>query len=96
MVGMVLTMWTGDGSAVQVSRVQPMKLAAMEGLYDGSCGQSLVAFGVLNTDKRPGDDAPAMYGEISIPYGLSLLLTLSCPASTTSCKASWLTSTATK
>ncbi len=73
MVGMVLTMWTGDGSAVQVSRVQPMKLAAMEGLYDGSCGQSLVAFGVLNTDKRPGDDAPAMYGEISIPYGLSLL-----------------------
>lgn len=31
----VCVIWTGDGSAVQVARVQPMKLAAMEGLYDG-------------------------------------------------------------
>ena len=49
-------MWTGDGSAVQVAKVQPMKLAAMEGLYDGKVGQELVGFGILNTDKRPGDD----------------------------------------
>ncbi|MDE6331326.1 MAG: cytochrome ubiquinol oxidase subunit I, partial [Muribaculaceae bacterium] len=54
-------------------RVQPMKLAAMEGLYDGKIGQELVGFGILNTDKRPGDDQPAMYGEVSIPYGLSVL-----------------------
>ncbi|MEG0724887.1 MAG: cytochrome ubiquinol oxidase subunit I [Mucinivorans sp.] len=31
----VCVIWTGDGSAVQVARVQPMKLAAMEGLYEG-------------------------------------------------------------
>ncbi|MDE6334441.1 MAG: cytochrome ubiquinol oxidase subunit I [Muribaculaceae bacterium] len=73
LAGIVFTMWTGDGSAVQVARVQPMKLAAMEGLYDGKVGQELVAFGILNTDKRPGDDSRAISCEISLPYGLSIL-----------------------
>lgn len=73
LVGILATIYTGDGSAVQVARVQPMKLAAMEGLYDGSVGQSLVGFGIVNPDKKPGDDQPALYGEIAIPYGLSVL-----------------------
>lgn len=73
LAGIVLTMWTGDGSAVNVARVQPMKLAAMEGLYDGKVGQELVGFGFVNADKRPGDDQPAIFGEIAIPYGLSVL-----------------------
>ena len=50
-----------------------MKLAAMEGLYDGSRGQSLVAFGLLNPDKQRTDSKPAILGEISIPKGLSIL-----------------------
>ena len=73
LAGIVLTMWTGDGSAVQVSKHQPMKLAAMEGLYAGSEGQSLVAFGIINPDKKPLDDQEAIFAEISIPKGLSLL-----------------------
>lgn len=73
LIGMVFTMWTGDGSAVEVAKVQPMKLAAMEGLYDGKVGQELVGFGIVNTDKRPGDDKKAIFAEISIPYGLSVL-----------------------
>lgn len=73
LIGIVATVWTGDGSAVQVARVQPMKLAAMEGLYDGKVGQELVGFGILNTDKRPGDDQQAIFAEISIPKGLSIL-----------------------
>lgn len=73
LAGIVLTMWTGDGSAVQVSKYQPMKLAAMEGLYAGSEGQSLVAFGIINPDKKPLDDQEAIFAEISIPKGLSLL-----------------------
>lgn len=73
LAGLVLTFWTGDGSAVQVARVQPMKLAAMEGLYDGKVGQELVGFGIVNTDKRPGDNEPAMHFELSLPYGLSVL-----------------------
>ena len=73
LAGIILTMWTGDGSAVQVAKVQPMKLAAMEGLYDGKVGQELVAFGFVNPDKRPGDDLPAIKCEIALPYGLSIL-----------------------
>ena len=73
LAGIVLTMWTGDGSAVQVARVQPMKLAAMEGLYNGSCGQSLVGFGIINPDKERTDGQDAILCEISIPKGLSIL-----------------------
>ncbi len=54
-------------------KVQPMKLAAMEGLYRGKCGQELVGFGLLNTDKRPYDGQDAINYEISIPKGLSIL-----------------------
>lgn len=73
LAGILLTMWTGDGSAVQVTRVQPMKLAAMEGLYDGGYGTPLVAFGIVNPDKKPLDDNEEMLFQISIPKGLSLL-----------------------
>ena len=73
LIGIVFTIWTGDTSAVQVAKVQPMKLAAMEGLYDGQIGQGLVGFGILNTEKQPGDNQEAMKYEISIPYGLSIL-----------------------
>lgn len=71
--GMVMTLYTGDGSAVEVARVQPMKLAAMEGLYDGKVGQELVAFGITNPEKKAGDDLDPMLFEVSIPYGLSIL-----------------------
>lgn len=73
LAGIVFTLWTGDGSAVEVARVQPMKLAAMEGLYNGKVGQELVGFGFVNPDKRPGDDKQAIFCEVSIPYGLSIL-----------------------
>lgn len=67
LTGLLLTMWTGDGSAVQVARTQPMKLAAMEGLYNGSQGQDLVALGFMDTDGA----GPSRI--ITIPRGLSLL-----------------------
>ncbi|MDE7125605.1 MAG: cytochrome ubiquinol oxidase subunit I, partial [Muribaculaceae bacterium] len=72
--GIVLTLWTGHGSAVQVARVQPMKLAAMEGLYRGRCGQDLVGIGILDPEKRPLDGKDPMLMSIDIPYGLSLLV----------------------
>ncbi|MBD5228234.1 MAG: cytochrome ubiquinol oxidase subunit I [Bacteroidales bacterium] len=73
LLGMILTMWTGDGSAVEVSRTQPMKLAAMEGLYDGEFGQSLVGVALLNTAKQPGDSLDAFHFSVDIPKGLSVL-----------------------
>ncbi|MCM1111188.1 MAG: cytochrome ubiquinol oxidase subunit I [Clostridium sp.] len=75
MFGLLMTLWTGDGSAVDVARVQPMKLAAMEGLYDGHRGQSIVAFGILNPDKRYDNDEDPYLFHVSIPKGLSFLAT---------------------
>lgn len=64
---------SGDESAHQVAQKQPMKLAAMEGLYEGEGRAGIVAFGILNSDKKVGDDLPEFYGDIQIPYALSLL-----------------------
>ena len=66
-------MATGDSSAVGVSQDQPMKLAAMEGLYEGRRGTDLVAFGILNPSKKWNDDQDAMLMEIRLPKGLSIL-----------------------
>ena len=52
-----------------------MKLAAMEGVYDGSRGQELVAIGILNPDKRYDNDENPYLFHISIPKGLSFLAT---------------------
>lgn len=73
LAGILLTLWTGHGSAVQVSRVQPMKLAAMEGLYRGSVGQDLVGVALLKGESERTDEEPMMFS-IDIPHGLSYLV----------------------
>lgn len=73
LAGSVLTIWTGDLSAVNVSETQPMKLAAMEALYDGQCGEHLVAFGILDHSKERTDDKSPMLVGMTIPKGLSIL-----------------------
>lgn len=42
---------TGDTSARQVSKIQPMKFAAIEGLYAGQEGAGLVVVGVLSPER---------------------------------------------
>ncbi len=74
LAGIILTFYTGHGSAVQVANVQPMKLAAMEGLYDGSNGQSIVGFGILNSEEAIAGGQDPMAFSIDIPNGLSLLV----------------------
>ncbi|MCX7696558.1 MAG: cytochrome ubiquinol oxidase subunit I [Bacteroidales bacterium] len=64
---------TGDGSAYQVAQKQPMKLAAMEGMYKGKERAGIVAFGLLNPTKEVGDDQSAYLFKVEIPYLLSLL-----------------------
>ena len=73
LAGILLTLMTGHGSAVEVARVQPMKLAAMEGLYRGSVGQDIVGVGVLRPDGPDADDN-GMAFSIDIPHGLSYLI----------------------
>ncbi|MBB3187882.1 cytochrome ubiquinol oxidase subunit I [Microbacter margulisiae] len=74
LAGILLAVFTGDSSAYQVAQKQPMKLAAMEGLYNGQNGTNLVAFGVLNPEKKVYNDSISPYlFKITIPHGLSLL-----------------------
>ena len=64
---------TGDQSAYQVAQTQPMKLAAMEGLYKGEDRAGIVAFGILNPDKKPGDNKDPFLIRVEIPGALSFL-----------------------
>ena len=74
LVASVLLLWTGDGSAYQVADKQPMKLAAMEGLYQGEKGAGLVCIGLLNPNRNAYDspEDPFLF-KIEIPKMLSLL-----------------------
>jgi cytochrome d ubiquinol oxidase subunit I len=65
--------FTGDEAAYTNARVQPMKLAAFEGLYNGEKGADLVAMGLLNPSKKPGDDQNTFLFDMKIPGLLSLL-----------------------
>ncbi len=73
MAGILLTLMTGDQEARNVTKYQPMKLASMEGLYRGSTGQGFVAFGILNPDKKPGDNRNPFVCSVEIPHMLSFL-----------------------
>ena len=74
LVASILIVWKGDGSAYQVAQKQPMKLAAMEGLYEGGNGTGLVAIGLLNPDKTSyKDNVNPFIFDIKIPKLLSFL-----------------------
>lgn len=75
LAGILGTLWSGDGSAVDVARVQPMKLAAMEGLYNGGRGVDLVAMGILNPAKEHDNVQDPFLFDIRLPKMLSLLAT---------------------
>ncbi len=65
--------YTGDEHAYHDAKIQPMKLAAMEGLYTGERSAGLVAAGLLNMSKKPGDDQNSFIFDVKIPSLLSLL-----------------------
>ncbi|MDR1259259.1 MAG: cytochrome ubiquinol oxidase subunit I [Tannerellaceae bacterium] len=68
----LLTVWTGDGSAYQVAQKQPMKLAAMEALYQGESSAGLVGVGVLNPAKTGyNDNVEPFLFKIELPKMLS-------------------------
>ncbi len=68
---------TGDESARQVFRTQPMKLAAMEGLYRGESNAPLVAFGLFRDEPTPQNPkAKEWILDIKIPNMLSYLAAL--------------------
>jgi cytochrome d ubiquinol oxidase subunit I len=73
-VAILLTWWTGHGTARQVADKQPMKLAAMEGLYDGGKGVGMVAAGILTPGKQYDDGKDPFVFHVSFPQLLSFLI----------------------
>ena len=73
-VAILLTWWTGHGAAQKVADKQPMKLAAMEGLYDGGEGVGLVAAGILTPGKQYNDGKDPFIFNISFPNALSFMI----------------------
>ncbi len=65
--------FTGDEAAYEDAQNQPMKLAAFEGLYQGEKNAGLVAFGMINSGKKVGDDQDPFHFEIRVPGLLSML-----------------------
>lgn len=74
LVSSLLAVWTGDGSGYQIAQTQPMKLAAVEGLYEGGTNVGLVGIGMLNPEKKTYNDGkdPFLF-RIEIPSMLSFL-----------------------
>lgn len=71
----VYTVMSGDNSARDVARYQPMKFAAFEGLYDGSEGAGLMLFGIASPTSSDTDDEYMKEFKmvIEIPNMLSLM-----------------------
>ena len=79
LVGLVASVgaaFTGHISGQQVAKVQPMKLAAMEALYNGGTDQGLTAIAWVNPLQQPDyrNEASAPL-KLDMPYALSIMAT---------------------
>lgn len=72
-ISMLAVVFTGHGSAQEVADKQPMKLAAMEGLYQGQERAGLIAVGILKHQKEVNDGLEAVPYKIEFPGMLSWL-----------------------
>lgn len=73
-LSILATIFTGDTSAQDITRSQPMKLAAMEGLNQGGRGAGLTIIGIPTKDPQlPSDRMRTVKYGIAIPKMLSFL-----------------------
>ena len=73
-LSIIATIFTGDTSAQDVTRTQPMKLAAMEGLNEGGKGAPFTLIGLTCTDPQlPSERMKTVKYGITIPKLLSFL-----------------------
>lgn len=73
-LSIIATIFTGDISAQDVTRTQPMKLAAMEGLNEGGKGAPFTLIGLTCTDPQlPSECMKTVKYGITIPKLLSFL-----------------------
>jgi cytochrome bd ubiquinol oxidase subunit I len=73
----IMVAYTGDTSARTISKIQPVKFAAFEALYEGSENAGLVAFGVLKEsgEKMGEKNINDVLFRFEIPGLLSLMTT---------------------
>src|SRR5450759_1006712 len=71
----LMVAYTGDASARTISKVQPVKFASMEAMYEGKSNAGLLAIGFLkDTDKKIGEKSVREFSfKIEIPGLLSVL-----------------------
>lgn len=71
----LMVAYTGDESARTLSKVQPVKFASMEALFEGKTNAGLIAIGFLkDTDKKIGERVVREFAfKIEIPGLLSVL-----------------------
>ena len=71
----LMVAFTGDASARTISKVQPVKFASMEALFNGKSNAGLTAIGILkDTDKKIGERVVKDFAfKIEIPGLLSVL-----------------------
>ena len=78
-VGLIASLgaaFTGHVSGQQVAKAQPMKLAAMEALYNGGTDQGLTAVAWVNPFEQPAYEKEAEAPlKIDMPYALSIMAT---------------------
>jgi cytochrome d ubiquinol oxidase subunit I len=73
LLAIIYLIFTGDGSAYEIAHKQPMKMAAMENLYNGKTNAGISLFGIVNNDKKYNDNQDAFHFNIEIPSLLSIL-----------------------
>ena len=74
LAAVVLTSFNGHSSAIEVGKVQPMKLASMEALYNGGTAQGLTLFAAVNPFRQPDyAHQPEPPVKMAVPNGLSYL-----------------------
>ena len=78
LLGSLFLVSTGDASARQVAHLQPMKLAAMEGLYKGGNGADLMVFGMFSPTQSDPENKKLkeFLFKIEIPHALSYMIDL--------------------
>lgn len=64
---------TGDSSAHDVAKTQPMKFAAMEGIYEGGEGVGLTTIGIVTPGKRYDNNKNDFVFALKAPKMLSFL-----------------------
>jgi len=71
----LMVAYTGDASARTISKVQPVKFASMEAMYEGKSNAGLLVIGFLkDTDKKIGEKSVKEFAfKIEIPGLLSVL-----------------------